>query len=75
MYHTTGLTKAQIAELRAKIASREIKPWLPTIRAALDQLRECDDLTFVEVQEPGQVVRVAKSGGSIVYREPTVVAS
>ena len=35
MYHTTGLTKAQIAELRAKIAAREIKPgmrrWPPIL--------------------------------------------
>jgi hypothetical protein len=35
MYHTTGLTKAQIAELRAKIEAREIKPgmrrWPPIL--------------------------------------------
>lgn len=47
-------------------ASREIKPWLPTIRAAVAQLRECEDVTFVEVKSPGEHVRVAKSGGSIV---------
>jgi hypothetical protein len=47
-------------------ASEEIQPWLPTIRAALSQLRECDDFVFVEVKEPGQQVRVAKSGGSMV---------
>jgi hypothetical protein len=47
-------------------ASAEIQPWLPAIRAALVQLRECDDIAFVEVKEPGQQVRVAKSGGSIV---------
>ena len=44
----------------------EIQPWLPTIRASLDALRESEDITFVEVKEPGQNVRVAKSGGSIV---------
>lgn len=53
--------KERIAE-----ASTEIQPWLPTIRATLAQLRECDDIAFVEVREPGQQVRVAKSGGSIV---------
>jgi hypothetical protein len=53
--------KENIAE-----ASAEIQPWLPTIRAALAQLRECDDFAFVEVKEPGQQVRVAKSGGSLV---------
>ncbi len=47
-------------------SAREIQPWMPTIRAALDELRETDDVTFVEVKEPGQNVRVAKSGGSIV---------
>jgi hypothetical protein len=53
--------KENIAE-----ASAEIQPWLPAIRAALAQLRECDDFAFVEVKEPGQQVRVAKSGGSLV---------
>jgi hypothetical protein len=47
-------------------AAREIRPWLPTIRAALEQLRESDDVMFVEVKEPGEHVRVAKQGGSIV---------
>ena len=32
----------------------------------LDALSESEDITFVEVKEPGQNVRVAKSGGSIV---------
>jgi hypothetical protein len=44
----------------------QIRPWMPTIRAALDQLRESDDVTLVEVKEPGEHVRVAKEGGSIV---------
>jgi hypothetical protein len=47
-------------------AAAEIKPWLPTIRAALEQLRDTDDVTLVEVKEPGQHVRVTKEGGSIV---------
>lgn len=47
-------------------ASAEIQPWMPTIRATLAQLRECDDIAFVEVSRPDQKVRVAKSGGSIV---------
>jgi len=46
--------------------TQEIQPWLPTIRASLDAVSEADDITFVEVKEPGQKVRVAKSGGSIV---------
>ncbi len=47
-------------------AAEQIRPWMPTIRAALDQLRESDDVTLVEVKEPGEHVRVAKEGGSIV---------
>jgi hypothetical protein len=47
-------------------AAAQIRRWLPTIRAALDQLRESDDVTLVEVKEPGEHVRVAKEGGSIV---------
>ena len=47
-------------------AAAQIRPWLPTIRAALDQLRESDDVTLVEVKEPGEHVRVAKEGSSIV---------
>jgi hypothetical protein len=47
-------------------AAAQIQPWMPTIRAALDQLREIDDVTLVEVKEPGEHVRVAKQGGSIV---------
>lgn len=47
-------------------ASRELQPWMPTIRAALDQLRETDDVTLVDVTEPGQHVVVNKRGGSIV---------
>jgi hypothetical protein len=44
----------------------EIRPWLPAIRAGLDQLRECDDLVLVEVKDSHEHVQVAKRGGSIV---------
>jgi hypothetical protein len=47
-------------------AAAEIKPWLPTIRAALEQLRAGEDITLVEVREPGEHVVVTKSGGSVV---------
>ena len=47
-------------------AASEIKPWMPTIRAALEQLRAGEDVTLVEVREPGQHVLVAKSGGAVV---------
>jgi hypothetical protein len=47
-------------------AGAQIRPWLPTIRAAIDELGKCDDSTFVEVIDPTEQVRVTKSGGSIV---------
>lgn len=60
-------------------ASAELQPWMPTIRAALDQLREIDDVTLVDVNEPGQHVIVAKKGGSVVVdvndRDETVHVS
>ena len=47
-------------------AKNEMQPYLPTIRAALDSLREANDVVFVEVKEQDEHVVVAKSGGSIV---------
>jgi len=47
-------------------AARDIQPYLPAIRAALDSLRDADDVVFVEVKESNQHVEVSKSGGSIV---------
>jgi hypothetical protein len=60
-------------------ASAELQPWMPTIRAGLDQLREVDDVTLVDVTEPGQHVVVSKKGGSVMVdvndREETVHVS
>jgi hypothetical protein len=47
-------------------AARQIQPNMPAIRAALEGLRDSDHVMFVEVNEPGEHVEVAKSGGSIV---------
>jgi hypothetical protein len=47
-------------------SASEIQPWMPTIRAALDELRDSEDITFVEVNSAEQNVRVSKDGGSIV---------
>ena len=47
-------------------AAREIQPYLPAIRTAMDALRDADDVVFVEVHEPDTYVRVSKSGGAIV---------
>jgi hypothetical protein len=47
-------------------AAREIRPYMPAIRIALDGLRDTDDIVFVEVKEPDERVQVSKSDGSIV---------
>src|SRR5271167_4165626 len=47
-------------------AAAEVQPWMPTIRAALEQLRAGEDITLVDMREPGQHVRVTKDGGSVV---------
>ncbi|HEV3254349.1 MAG TPA: hypothetical protein VG033_08075 [Candidatus Acidoferrales bacterium] len=47
-------------------ATAQMKEWLPTIRAAMEGLRECADADFVEVTGPGEHVQVSKSGGAIV---------
>ncbi len=39
---------------------------MPTIRAALEGLRNSEDIVFVDVKQPGEHVHVSKSGGSIV---------
>jgi hypothetical protein len=47
-------------------AADNIEPWMPTIREALGELNKLDDMTLVDVTEPGEHVRVEKIGGSIV---------
>ena len=47
-------------------ATSQIQPYMPTIRAALDGLRDTEDIVLVDVTEPGEHVHVSKSGGSII---------
>ena len=47
-------------------AARGIQPYMPAIRAALDGLRDTDDVVFVEVKERDERVRVSKSGDAMV---------
>jgi hypothetical protein len=47
-------------------ASTQLKPVLPIIDAAIPALEKCPDGVLVEVEDPGEHVLVAKSGGSIV---------
>jgi len=47
-------------------AARDVQPYLPAIRATLDNLRDTDDVVFVQVNELDEHVQVSKSGGSLV---------
>jgi hypothetical protein len=47
-------------------ASRDLRPYLPIIDAAIPALGDCPDGVLVEVVDPGEHVLVRKSGGSIV---------
>lgn len=47
-------------------ASAEIRPWLPAIKIAAEELAHCPDGPFVEVTSPHEKVRIAKRGGSLV---------
>jgi len=47
-------------------AARQVGPYMPVIRAALEGLRESEDMVIVDVTEPDEHVEVSKSGGSII---------
>ncbi len=47
-------------------AARNLRANMPLIDAALPALEQCPDGILVEVTDPGEHVRVAKSGSSIV---------
>lgn len=47
-------------------AAEQLRPYMPTIRAALDQLRESDDFILVDVKDKNEHVLVQKVGGSVV---------
>ena len=47
-------------------ASQQSRPYMPTIRAALDQLQATEDFVLVDVKDRNQHVEVQKIGGSLV---------
>jgi hypothetical protein len=57
-------------------ASRELRPYLPVIDAAIPALEDCPDGVLVEVIDEDDHVRVKKDGGSLVVdvNEPDNVA-
>jgi len=73
-FHLHVIAPAMLAPIAVRLApqhciadaARQMRPYMPEIRAAIDGLRASEDVVLVEVREPGQHVEVAKSGGSIV---------
>ncbi len=47
-------------------ASSDLRPWLPTIKVAAEELARCPDGTFVEVTNSHEKVSIVKRGGSLV---------
>jgi len=47
-------------------ASQQLRPYMPTIRAAVDQLQATEDFVLVDVKDRNQHVEVQKIGGSLV---------
>jgi hypothetical protein len=47
-------------------ATRNVRPWLPAIKAAASGLADSPDVPLVEVTEPAQQVSVVKSGDALV---------
>jgi hypothetical protein len=47
-------------------AAEQIKPYLPEIRAGLEQLRATDDFVLVDVKDRDQHVQVQKIGGDLI---------
>jgi hypothetical protein len=73
-HHVYVLAPAMLAPIAAHFvprrnlakAAEQLGPYMPTIRAAMGQLRECDDFVLVDVKDHDQHVEVQKLGGSLV---------
>ena len=53
---------------KAKIrdATRQLRPWLPAIHAATEELEKCPDGPFVQVDSRREHVKVAKIDGALI---------
>jgi hypothetical protein len=61
---TQGIRFAPHKDLRD--ATRELRPYLPAIRAASLELARCPDTRFVEVQDADDHVTISKQGSLMV---------
>jgi hypothetical protein len=55
-----------VPEEKLRDASREVRPWLPAIEAAGEELGRCPDSLLVEVNDPTDHVTVAKGGDMLL---------
>jgi len=60
------LTLKFVPDRKLARASEKLRPYMPIIDAAIPALEACPDGVFVEVIDPGEHVKVAKVGQSIV---------
>jgi len=51
---------------KVRQAGRDIQPWLPTIRAATEDLLREPDATLVQVDNSREHVKIAKAGDALV---------
>jgi hypothetical protein len=73
-FHMHVIAPAMLAPIAVRLApqsaladaAREIRPHMPEIQAALNELRDSDDFVLVEVKSPEEHVEVQKAGRSIV---------
>lgn len=55
-----------VPKAKLREASEKVRPWLPAIKAATEELSRCPDATLVEVDNRHEHVRIAKLGDSLV---------
>jgi hypothetical protein len=46
-------------------AGGQLRPWMPAIRAAVEEMKNEPDMTYVEVVQADQHVKVSKIGGAV----------
>ncbi len=55
-----------VPDQQLRAATAGMRPWLPAVRIASEQLARLPDAELVEVRQPGQHVHIAKRGALLV---------
>ena len=61
-----GAVSIAMPEYERERLRDELEPWRPAIEAALRNLGEIDDVTFVQVETGDEIVEIRKKGEAIV---------